>query len=249
MDKQLQKTKLSYKFAGVSFEVDACYQTIHDMCKDYRTEEQADNIIKITKEDIAFERERSIKEDIKEGIPVRSFSDDYLETLSVYRKVAERVIDYDTILFHGSLIAVDGEGYLFTAKSGVGKSTHTRLWREEFGERAVMVNDDKPLINIQEGKVTAFGTPWNGKHKLGCNMSVPLKAICVLNRDKDNHIERISGKEVYALLVQQTYRSSNPMEMMKTLKLLDRMMETVKFYSLGCNMEKEAARVAFYGMN
>ena len=54
-------------------------------------------------------------------------------------RIADKVI-YDTILFHGSVIAVDGEGYLFTAKSGTGKSTHARLWRETFGDRAVRVS-------------------------------------------------------------------------------------------------------------
>ena len=95
-----------------------------------------------TQSDIDFEREKSAREDTKEGIPIRHFSDAYLETLAVYRKIADHLLSCDTLLFHGSVIAVDGEGYLFTAKSGTGKSTHTRLWREYFGERAVMVNDE-----------------------------------------------------------------------------------------------------------
>ena len=99
------------------------------------------------------------------------------------------MISYDTILFHGSVIAVDGIGYLFTAKSGTGKSTHTRLWREYFGDRAAMVNDDKPLLKITDSSVIAYGTPYNGKHRLGTNISVPLKAICILTRAADNHIE------------------------------------------------------------
>lgn len=52
-----------------------------------------------------------------------------------YRKIAEKLVQYDVMLFHGSAVAVDGIGYLFTAKSGTGKSTHTRLWREYFGDR------------------------------------------------------------------------------------------------------------------
>ena len=64
-----------------------------------------------------------------------------METLAVYRKMA----DYDTVLLHGSAIAVDDEGYFFTAKSGTGKSTHARLWREMLGDRAVMINDDNRL--------------------------------------------------------------------------------------------------------
>lgn len=115
--------------------------------------------IATTQYDIDFEREKSAREDTKEGIPIRQFSDAYLETLAVYRKIADYLLSCDTLLFHGSVIAVDGEGYLFTAKSGTGKSTHTRLWREYFGERAVIVNDDKPLLHITDSGVTAYGTP------------------------------------------------------------------------------------------
>ena len=96
-------------------------------------------------------------------------------------RIADKVI-YDTILFHGSAVAVDGIGYLFTAKSGTGKSTHTRLWRELFGERAVMLNDDKPLIKVSENGIIVYGTPWDGKHRLSTNTFVPLKGICFMSK-------------------------------------------------------------------
>ena len=205
--------------------------------------------IRITQSDIDFEREKSAREDTKEGIPIRHFSDAYLETLAVYRKIADNLLSYDTLLFHGSVIAVDGEGYLFTAKSGTGKSTHTRLWREYFGERAVMVNDDKPLLHITDSGVTAYGTPWDGKHRLSTNTAVPLKGICILTRDTTNHIEQAEPHAVYPLIVQQTNRSLSADGMKQTLSLIDRMLNVVPVYRLGCNMDIEAARVAYEGMN
>ena len=205
--------------------------------------------IATTQSDIDFEREKSAREDIKEGIPIRHFSDAYLETLAVYRKIAEHLLSCDTLLFHGSVIAVDGEGYLFTAKSGTGKSTHTRLWREYFGERAVMVNDDKPLLHIADSGVTAYGTPWDGKHRLSTNIVVPLKGICILTRDITNHIEQVEPHAVYPLIVQQTNRSLSAEGMKQTLSLIDRMLNVVPVYRLGCNMDIEAARVAYEGMN
>ena len=205
--------------------------------------------IRITQSDIDFEREKSAREDIKEGIPIRHFSDAYLETLAVYRKIADRLLSCDTLLFHGSVIAVDGEGYLFTAKSGTGKSTHTRLWREYFGERAVMVNDDKPLLRITDSGVTAYGTPWDGKHRLSTNTAVPLKGICILTRDTTNHIEPAEPHAAYPMIVQQTNRSLSADGMKQTLSLIDRMLNVVPVYRLGCNMDIEAARVAYEGMN
>ena len=205
--------------------------------------------IATTQSDIDFEREKSAREDIKEGIPIRHFSDAYLETLAVYRKIADYLLSCDTLLFHGSVIAVDGEGYLFTAKSGTGKSTHTRLWREYFGERAVMVNDDKPLLYITDFGVTAYGTPWDGKHRLSTNIAVPLKGICILTRNAKNYIEPVGPHAVYPLIVQQTNRSLSAEGMKRTLSLIDRMLNVVPVYRLGCNMDIEAAKVAYEGMN
>lgn len=184
--------------------------------------------------------------------------------------------EYDTVLFHGSCVAVDGAGYLFTAKSGTGKSTHTRLWRELLGSRAVMVNDDKPLIHVPpvilseaersrrissetvgfftyaqndtERRPLAYGTPWDGKHRLSSNIFVPLKAICILKRAAENRIEPIPAREAYHMLLQQVYRPADPTALAKTLVLLDRLAAAVKLYRLGCNMQPEAARLSYETM-
>ena len=236
-----------YKIADKVVEVTSIYAEVHEYCTDYLTDEPADYSITTTQADIDFEREKSAREDEIEGIPTRHFSDSYLEELAVYRKIAEQMISYDTILFHGSVVAVDDVGYLFTAKSGTGKSTHTRLWREYFGDRAVMVNDDKPLLHIAD-TVTAYGTPYNGKHRLGTNTSVPLKAICFLTRSVENHIEPISFEQAYNMLLQQVYRPADMLKMAKTLELVDRLADSVKLYHLGCNMDISAAKIAYEGM-
>ena len=236
-----------YKIADKVVEVTSIHAEVHEYCSDYLTDEPVDYSVTTTQADIDFERQKSAREDEIEGIPTRQFTDSYLEELAVYRKIAEKMIEYDTVLFHGSVIAVDGIGYLFTAKSGTGKSTHTRLWREFFGERAVMVNDDKPLLHIAD-TVTAYGTPYNGKHRLGTNTSVPLNAICILNRSADNHIEPITRKQAYTMLLQQVYRPANMLKMAKTLELVDRLADSVKLYRLGCNMDISAAKIAYEGM-
>ena len=237
-----------YKIADKVVEVTSIHAEVHEYCSDYLTDEPADYSVTTTQADIDFECEKSAREDEVEGIPTRHFLDSYLEELAVYRKIAEQMISYDTILFHGSVVAVDGVGYLFTAKSGTGKSTHTRLWRAYFGDRAVMVNDDKPLLKITDSGVTAYGTPYNGKHRLGSNISVPLKAICILTRSADNHIEHITREQAYTMLLQQVYRPADMLKMAKTLELVDRLADSVKLCQLGCNMDISAAKVAFEGM-
>lgn len=189
-----------YRIADRCIKMDSLHEEVHKLCSDYRVPDgNVDFAITTTPADIDYERQRSAREDEKEGVEIRYFTDSYLETLAVYRKMAEQLLALDTLLFHGSVIAVDGKGYLFTAKSGTGKSTHTRLWREYFGERAIMVNDDKPLLKITENNVMVYGTPWDGKHRLSSNVVVPLQGICILNRGEENRIEKISAKEGYAL--------------------------------------------------
>ena len=165
------------RLAGKTVQVTTCRAGFGEFAAQYRTEDAADFCVETTAEDIRFEREKSAAEDRLEGHAVRAYSDEYLETLAVYRKIAVRMLEYDTLLMHGSAVAVDGRAYLFVASSGTGKSTHTRLWREHFGARAVMVNDDKTLVRVKEDSVTVCGTPWDGKHRLSTPIEVPLAAI------------------------------------------------------------------------
>ena len=156
-----------------------------------------------------------------EGTTVEEYPAPYLESLAVYRKLAHAMLEKNTLLFHGSAIAVDGQAVLFTAKSGTGKSTHTRLWREMLGDRAVMVNDDKPLLRITEDGVLVCGTPWDGKHHLSTNCAVPLKAICILEQGDKNAIGAISPKEALPMLLQQSFHPDGPAAMLRMMQAVD----------------------------
>lgn len=235
--------------AGKRIALDVLFDSTREFCQEYLTEEPADFSVRVRGIDLQFEHEKSKQEAIAEGKTPQIYSPEYLETLAVYRKIAEKMLDYDTLLFHGSVISVDGEGYLFTATSGTGKSTHTRFWRETFGERAFMVNDDKPLLRITEDRVLVYGTPWDGKHRLSTNTVVPLKGLCILNRAEENHIEPLPANEAMPMLLQQSHRPSNPAALAKLLMLLEKMTKQTGLYTLGCNLNPEAAMVAYNGMN
>lgn len=237
------------QMAGYPITVNALHESTAAFCKDYLCKKEPDYAVTITPEDIAFEREKSAREDAVEGIPPRRYANAYLETIALQRKIAEKMFEYDTLLFHGSVVSVDGEAYLFTAKSGTGKSTHTRLWREQFGERAVMVNDDKPFLRIAEDGVLAYGTPWNGKHGIGNNICVPLKAICILERGGENRIQKISGKDAVFMLLQQSNRPMRREMMPKYMELLDGLSQKTAFYRMQCTMDPEAAVAAYEAMS
>lgn len=234
--------------AGHVIGVSARYDSTRNFCREYLVSGQPEFSLAVTQADIDYERQKSERDDALEGISARQFSDAYLETLSVYRKIAQWMLGQDTILFHGSAIGLGGEAYLFTAKSGTGKSTHTRLWRQTFGDRTVMVNDDKPLLQIKDCGVRVYGTPWNGKHHLGANMDLPLKAICILERGTENQIREISPREALPMLLQQSYRPKDRAAMELLLELLGKLIKHVKLYKLQCNMDPQAALISASAM-
>ena len=177
----------------------------------------------------------------------RNANEESFASLAIYREIAEQMIGRNTLLFHGSVICKDGNAYMFCADSGTGKSTHTRMWREVYGDQVFMINDDKPLIRFDKD-IRAYGTPWSGKHHLDTNTSAPLKGICMLSRDVVNHIERITEGEALPHLLRYCYRSKSPIGITKTLELLYTMTKTVPVYTLGCNISHEAAVIACEGM-
>ena len=238
-------TEFLIEIAGIKVKIQAIHEYLKEFCADYLTEGQADITVSTSQADIEQERVYDRREKEQEGLTVHQFTDSYMETLAVYRKIVNQLIDHNILLFHGSVVAMDGVAYLFTAKSGTGKSTHTRLWRQEFGDRVIMVNDDKPLLKISEDGVLVCGTPWDGKHHLNTNCMVPLKSICILERGEDNQIRRLSASEALPMLMQQSHRPAN---LAKYLELMDRITGQVRFYRLCCNMDPQAAHVAYEGM-
>ena len=241
-------TEFNIALAGRCVAVRALYESTRNFCRDYLCELSPDFSVEVTAEDIEAESLKSDNERKLEGLPPYKFPAPYLETLALYRKIAERMLDYDVILFHGSSLMMDGEAYIFTARSGTGKSTHTALWRRVFGDRVKMINDDKPLLHIGENGVTVYGTPWRGKHNLGSNISAPLRAVCILTRAAENSIKPIGRTEALVQFLQQTYRVSDRAGMAKLLSLVDRLLNLSGAYLLGCNMEDSAAEVAYNGM-
>lgn len=236
------------ELADTVFQVTALFEDTKRFCGDYLSQKAPQYVITVTERDIDFERQRANQKQ-KEGFPPVVYSDSYLETLALYRKMAEQLVQEDVILMHGAVVAVDDRAYLFTAKSGTGKTTHIRRWLEAFGSRAVVVNGDKPLLRIKDCGVTVYGTPWDGKEHLSRNIALPLKAVCILERSEQNRIERISKKEATPMLLQQLHRPAAPAALAKALALTDRLGSSTALYRLGCNMEPEAALVAYNGMN
>lgn len=142
------------KVAGITISVKGISEYLKEYCRDYIVEEkEAEFQIVISEEDIS--RERRYSENNKN-------SDAYIESIVLLRKIADALPEKNRFLMHGAVVEWNEKGYMFTAPSGTGKTTHIQLWKQFIGEDVRIINGDKPILEIGEQEVLAYGTPWAG---------------------------------------------------------------------------------------
>ncbi|MGN0297752.1 MAG: hypothetical protein ACI4C1_00965 [Lachnospiraceae bacterium] len=244
---------MTIRLAEHNYTIENKFSFVEKLCQDYVVEpDSTATVISISEEEIYGEYVCGLNQDQK----ILS-APGYLESLAVYRKICEDIIKDDVILFHCSAIAMDGKAYLFTAPSGTGKSTHTRLWREYFNKknscdnlhRVIMINDDKPLLAVRSEEVLVYGTPYSGKDStLHTNTSEKVAGIIILHQAPENHIERLTAEQAYPMLLNQTYRSKRPENLIKILDLVH-ILSKLPVFSLGCTISREAVEMAYKALS
>lgn len=177
---------------------------------------------------------------IQEGMSASS-----AELLSLHRSLAEQLPRFDRLLIHGAAIEYQGQGFLFTAPSGTGKSTHIRLWRQYLGSKVGIVNGDKPILNLSGDTPLVCGSPWAGKENWQRPVQVPLKAIILLRRGQSDSIRQVNPSDWLFPLMNQIYRPQNGEALQRTLALTDRLLRGVKVYCLECTPTEAAVQAVF----
>lgn len=158
-------------------------------------------------------------------------------------------LPHNTLLLHASAVLRGGKAYLFIAKSGTGKSTHTSMWIKAFDD-AELLNDDHPVVRVHaSGEVLAYGSPWSGKTPCYRNLSAPLVAVSRIIRANHNKLTKLSILASYASLM----TSSTSMQWSKSLsaakvKALETLITNVKCYNLECLPNTEAAECCYAGI-
>lgn len=228
---------LQYKIADFNFKIKTKYGAENLISEKYISNDGVDLDVETTYLDIEFE----------DRVAEEKFSSKYLEFTAIQRKIAEWLPSKNAFVLHSATFDVDGVGVAFAAHSGTGKTTHMNLWQNLLGERMVVVNGDKPIVRFFEDESFpfAYGTPWNGKERLGCNMRTPLKHICFIERATENSCEKMSAKDAVDRIFNQVYMPKNPVAVMNTMSLIDRLISTCSLWKIKCNMEPEAAKVAY----
>lgn len=237
--------EIAGKVAGIR----CLFDSTRDYCRAYLTEKAPELRLAVAREELEPEQQRLRQEALEEGLRFRQFPDPFLERSLLQRKLAQELLAFETLLFHGSTVAVDGQAYLFTAHCGTGKSTHTRLWRQAFGDRARMINDDKPFLRFTEDGVLACGAPWSGKHGLDTNITVPLKGICILTRGSENRIWPIKPESAMEMLRSQAVRPMCPARQPLCDALVARLAEKVPLWQMECTKDPQAAWVSWEAMS
>lgn len=240
--------QFNLKIAGRVGHVECRFDSTPYYLARYVSRDPAAFAVTVTREDLERERYFRDAEAAEEGFKPRKVTDPFLERLAIQRKFAEDLMHHGTLMVHGSAVALDGVGYVFTARCGTGKSTHTRLWREVFGDRAAMINDDKPFIRLTPGGVTVCGAPWSGKHGLENDLEAPLGGICLLERGNENQIRPLAPEEIPELCRNLRW-FMEPERIPQFDALAAELTRRVPLWYLRCNMDPAAALVSQAAMS
>ena len=232
--------KFTIDLAGLAIELDSCGNALKEFCVDYLTDNTPDFSLRWSESDIEAERGQNPGE--------AGYSSDYLETLAALRSIAERLPLKNRILIHGAAITWKDTGYLFTAPSGTGKTTHIRLWKNHLGANVDIVNGDKPILSLEGGEICVHGTPWAGKERWQKNRSAELRGICFVTRGEKNEIRRMAPDECVPMLIRQIYLPADQKAAERTLELADELARRVPMYLLRCDISEDAVRCSFSAM-
>ncbi|MBR4826630.1 MAG: hypothetical protein IKZ91_01950 [Bacteroidales bacterium] len=149
-----------------------------------------------------------------------------------------------TLELHASMVENSGKAFLFMARSGTGKSTHSQLWLDNIPGTELM-NDDNPVVRVHpDGRVIAYGSPWSGKTPCYRNVQAPVGAFVRIRRCEQNRITPLNLLESYALL----YSSCSGYKADRTIAdglhaTLEKAVTTTPCYVLDCRPDAEAAQV------
>lgn len=231
--------ELSVRLADFDILIRARHAYVVAQCKDYLcptplTEETADLTVEASEEELAEEKGKNPPY-MQEG---------YMESICIYRAICRKLPLKGAMLLHGAVISDGTYGYAFTANSGVGKTTHIKLWQKAFGDGITVINGDKPIVRKLDGKWYAYGTPWCGKEGWNVNTRIPLAGICFLRRGETNTVQPFPVKTAVVDIMPQLLIPDEADALMATLDLLDGLLTEIPLFELHCTISEEAARIA-----
>ncbi len=226
-----------YLFADFVVELQNRFPHLEQQCRYflYEGDRETDYVISVTDEELEQEAKVSQFPDSK----------GYLESVCAYRKLCMQIPKKDAILLHSAVIEAEGRGIAFFARSGVGKTTHTRHWIKTYFPKVNIVNGDKPIVRFFDGVPYAYGTPWAGKEGIYRLVRAELQDLCLIERAPVNEVTPLSKEEALNLLMLQIFLPQDPQAAIATLDMVEKLLERCNLWRIRCTPEKEAAIVAY----
>jgi hypothetical protein len=192
--------------------------------------------IALSAADADIEKEKSLS-----PFPIKS---SVAEATALCRKMGHVMPDYDGFLLHAATFSLEGRGIAFVATSGTGKSTHMMNWKELYGPRLSVINGDKPIVRMVEGKPVVYGTPWRGKEGLGENVSHPLTDLCFIVRSNCNEVKKLDKNFDATRLLGHVVVPAGSKNILKLIDLLESAVENMNLWEIHCRADLEAAEVS-----
>ncbi len=226
----------NYRFADLYIQMSCQYEIMQRRSKKYE-------VSNTLKEDFTLDIPESLMSGWKKKYPQLTFSE--IELILMGSQFSAKLLSYNGFVLHASAIEFFKKGILFSASSGVGKSTHTKLWQQHFGiNKVAIINDDKPAIRYIDGTFYVYGTPFSGNSEENINCKTPLHAIVFLEQSATNSIHRLTSAQAIPLILQHTLRPKNSaLYTEQLLSYLDKLLVTIPCYLLKCNMEDSAVEL------
>lgn len=162
----------------------------------------------------------------------------YRFMVTLYGIISSR---FQTIKIHASVTEMDGKALIFLGKSGTGKSTHSRLWRE-FVPGCTLLNDDEPLLRVcDDGIVRVYGAPWSGSTPCYRNECAEVAAIVHLYQSPENKLRELSKIEALpSLFSSSVIFRSDPNNKETVLDTVAAILQRVPVCRLDCRPDREA---------
>lgn len=110
--------------------------------------------------------------------------------------------NFNAFILHSSFIKYKEKAILFSAPSGVGKSTQAELWNKY--ENAEIINGDRAGIRKIDEKWIAYGIPFAGSSHIYKNDKAEISHIIVLRQGEKNKLMRLSPREAFIKIYSET---------------------------------------------
>ncbi len=229
-----------YRIADFLVDIDARWDYVTQMCRGYRCDAPGTADFTLRVSEAHLQRER-------DGIAAAGQAehhDRYLEAVALYRQLCRELPTRDAMMLHASFVTVAGHGIAFMAPSGVGKSTHTALWQQRFGDRLTVVNGDKPILRFFGDTAYGYGTPWAGKEGWQTPTRAAVTDLCFIERSAVNTAEPIDPLTCLRRIALQLLTPESRQTAEALLSMLDRLIGGCRAWLIRCNTDPQAADIA-----